>query len=305
MKKQTRGSILLLLAAMIWGAAFVAQSESMKYIGPFTMQATRFFLAGLVLLPVIRLLDKKALTTNRPVTKEQKKNQLICGLVCGLLLCIASNIQQFGIVYTSVGKAGFITALYIIFVPILAVFRRKMPAIRIWFCALLALIGMYFLCLNGTLNLNIGDLLMLLCAVFFALHISYVDSISDSVDGVRLSCTQFFVCAFLSAVCMFLFETPSFASILACWLPICYAGILSGGVAYTLQIIGQQTVAPAVASLLMSLESVFAALFVWIIIGQSLSLRELLGCAIMFSAIILAQLPKKDVQQASSLSENK
>ena len=293
MKAQTRGSLMLLLTAMIWGAAFVAQSEGMKYIGPFTMQATRFFLAGLVLLPVIRILDNKNITANRPETALQKRHQLRCGIICGILLCLAGNIQQFGILYTSVGKAGFITALYIIIVPILAIFRKKMPTFRIWICALLALIGLYFLCMSGALELNIGDLLMLICAVFFALHITYVDSVSDCVDGVRLSCTQFFVCAVISGILMFIFEKPTISSILSCWIPICYAGIFSGGVAYTLQIIGQQTVSPTVASLLMSLESVFAAVFGWILLRQSLSARELLGCAVMFAAIIFAQLPGK------------
>ncbi len=284
---------MLLLAAMIWGASFVAQSESMKLIGPFTMQTIRFLLAGLVLLPVIFFLDKKKITRNKPETKLQIKHQLHCGVIGGILLAIASNIQQIGIIYTSVGKAGFITALYIIFVPILAIFRRKMPSIRIWFCALLALVGLYFLCISGVMRLNIGDLLELICAFFYSMHISYIDSISDTIDGVRFSCTQFFVCAAVSATGMFGFEMPEVSSILACWLPICYAGILSGGVAFTLQVVAQQDVQPTIASLIMSLESVFAALFGWLLISQALSLRELFGCAIMFIAIILAQLPEK------------
>ena len=298
MKKQTRGSLLLLLTAMIWGAAFVAQSEGMKYIGPLTMQAVRFFLAGLVLLPVIKLLDQKNLTVNRPVTKLQKKHQLRCGIICGILLCIANNIQQFGIVYTTVAKAGFITALYMVIVPIIAIFRKKKPTLRIWGCVLLALVGLYFLCMNGAWRLNFGDLLVLICAIFFALHITYVDSVIDSVDGVRLSCVQFFVTAAISAVLMFVFEKPSFSDLLSCWLPVCYTGILSAGIGYTLQIIGQQSVRPAVASLIMSLESVFAALFGWLLIRQALSARELLGCAIMFAAIILAQLPGKKKTEA-------
>lgn len=302
MKQQTKGCLMLLLTAMIWGAAFVAQSEGMELVGPFTMQATRFFLAGLVLLPVIAFCDRRGITQNRPITQVARRHCAVSGLVCGLLLFAASTLQQFGLLYTTVGKSGFITALYIILVPILSLALGKRAGTRLWACVAISLVGLYFLCLRGASGINTGDLLTFGCAVVFSFHILYVDSVSGSLDGVRLSCMQFFVCSALSAVCMFVFETPSWSAILRCWLPIVYAGVLSGGAGYTLQILGQKYTPPTLASMIMSLESVFAALFGWILIGQAMSAWELLGCALMFAAIILAQLPGKQPKQASQAS---
>lgn len=293
MKQQTKGCLTLLLTAMIWGAAFVAQSESMQYIGPFTMQATRFFLAGLVLLPVIFFCDKRGFTQNRPVTREEKKRQLLSGIVCGLFLFGGSSLQQLGLLHTTVGKSGFITALYIILVPLVGLFLKKRVGLNVWCGVVLSLVGLYFLCMRGAAALNPGDLLTFGCAVFFTFHIVYIDSVCGALDGVRLSCIQFFTCSTISAVLMFALEAPTWQSIAACWLPIGYAGILSGGAGYTLQIIGQRNTPPVLASIIMSLESVFAALFGWLLIGQALSGWELLGCALMFAAIILAQLPGK------------
>ena len=315
MHKQTKGCILLLLCAMIWGAAFVAQSEGMQYVGPFTMGATRFFLAGLVLLPVIawreehnpanrkahglpengsgRVLDRKGWSQNRPVTKEDKKRQLAAGAICGVLLFAATTLQQFGLLDTTVGKSGFVTALYIVFVPIVGVLTGKKAGLRVWLCAAAAVFGMYLLCVGSGFSVAGGDLLTLGCAVLFTFHICYISAVSPRMDGVRLSCVQFFVFSALSAIGMFVFESPDWASIRSCWLPIVYAGVFSGGVAYTFQIIGERDVQPALASLLMSLESVFAALFGWILIGQGLSGKELIGCAIMFAAILLSQLPER------------
>ena len=293
MKQQTKGCLTLLLTAMIWGAAFVAQSEGMQYVGPFTMQATRFFLAGLVLLPVIFFCDRRGITQNRPVTPAQKKRHLLSGIVCGLFLFGGSALQQLGILYTTVGKSGFITALYIILVPIIGLFLKKRVGLNVWCGVALSLVGLYFLCMRGATGLNPGDLLTFACAIFFSFHITYIDAVCGSLDGVRLSCIQFFTCSAISAVCMFVFETPTWQSIVSCWLPIVYAGVLSGGAGYTLQIIGQKKTPPVLASIIMSLESVFAALFGWLLIGQALSGWELLGCALMFAAIILAQLPGK------------
>ena len=293
MKQQTRGSLMLLLCAMVWGAAFVAQSEGMNYVGPFTMQATRYFLSGLVLLPVIALRDKKGVSA-RPAGNAAK-HQLLCGVICGAILCTASIIQQFGILHTTVGKSGFITTMYIILVPFLGLFVKLRVKLMNWVCALIALAGLYLLCAGseGLSGVNYGDWLTLLCAVFFACHILFIDRACHDLDGVRLSCVQFFTASAISAVFMLLLEKPSWAAISSAWLPIVYAGVFSGGVGYTLQILGQQLVQPTLASMILSLESCFATLFGWILLHQALSTRELLGCCVIFAAIIIAQLPSK------------
>lgn len=265
----------------------------MQYVGPFTMGATRFFLAGLVLLPVIAVLDRKGWSQNRAVTQSDKKKQLLAGVICGVLLFAATTLQQFGLLDTTVGKSGFVTALYIVFVPILDAVIGKRAGLRVWLCALAAVCGMYLLCVGSGFSVSGGDLLTLGCAVLFAIHICYVGAVVPHMDGVRLSCVQFLVCSALSAVGMLLFEAPDWGSILQCWWPIVYAGVFSGGVAYTFQIIGERDVQPTLASLLMSLESVFAALFGWLLLNQTLSARELFGCAVMFAAIILSQLPER------------
>ena len=298
MKQQTRGSLMLLLCAMVWGAAFVAQSEGMNYVGPFTMQATRYFLSGLVLLPIIALRDKKGISV-RPAGKAAKR-QLLCGVICGALLCMASIIQQYGIIHTTVGKSGFITTMYIILVPFLGLFVKLRVKLMNWVCAVLALVGLYLLCAGGEglSAVNTGDWLTLLCAVFFACHILFIDRACHGLDGVLLSCVQFFTASALSILPMLLLEKPSLAAIASAWLPIVYAGVFSGGVGYTLQILGQQLVAPTLASMILSLESVFAVLFGWILLYQALSARELLGCLVIFIAIVIAQLPSKDTSAA-------
>lgn len=214
-------------------------------------------------------------------------------MICGALLFAATTLQQFGLLDTTVGKSGFVTALYIVFVPILGALMGRRAGLKVWLCALAAVCGMYLLCVGSGFSVSGGDLLTLGCAVLFAVHICYVGAVVPHMDGVRLSCVQFLVCSALSAVGMLLFEAPDWDSILQCWWPIVYAGVFSGGVAYTFQIIGERDVQPALASLLMSLESVFAALFGWLLLGQTLSARELFGCAVMFTAIILSQLPER------------
>ncbi len=288
-----KGNLLLLAAAIIWGAAFVAQSEGMKYIGPFTMQATRFFLAGIVMIPVIVFGKRKPSPTGLPLSKV-----LLRGALCGVFLWSASTLQQYGLIYTSVGKSGFITALYIILVPLAGIFLHKRIGHRVWIAVAIAVVGLYFLCISGASSVNIGDVLTLGCAAFFCAQILYVDRIGESIDGIWLSCIQSMTSAVISSVMMFLFEEPRMDAIMNCWLPIAYAGILSGGLAYSLQILGQRDTEPTIASLIMSLEAVFAALFGWLLIGQGLSSRELVGCVLMFGAIILAQLPAKVKQQA-------
>ncbi|MCD8131740.1 MAG: DMT family transporter [Lachnospiraceae bacterium] len=223
-----------------------------------------------------------------------RKNLLTGGVSCGVILFIASSLQQFGIQYTSVGKAGFITAMYIVLVPIFGIFLHQKTGLRVWAAVAMAIAGLYLLCMTGdSLAVNMGDALLLLCAVAFSFHILVIDHFTPLVDGVKMSCIQFFTCGVISCFCMLLFETPQVSQILAAWLPILYAGVMSCGVAYTLQIVGQRSMNPTVASLILSLESVISLLAGWVILRQSLSGQELLGCGIMFMAIILVQLPGK------------
>lgn len=299
MKKENsipvRNSLLLLLTATIWGVAFVAQSVSMDYIGGFTFNAVRNLIGALTLLPVIKVLDKTRSEAEKKCESSAsgRKTLLIGGICCGIMLCLAGNFQQFGIKYTTVGKAGFITACYIIIVPIIGIFLKKKCSPFIWAAVAMALIGLYLLCITDGFSVGKGDLLVLVCAFLFSLHILIIDYFSPKADGVKMSCIQFFVCGILSMIPALIMEHPQISSILTAWLPILYAGIMSCGVAYTLQIVGQKNVNPTVASLILSLESCISVLAGWVILGQKLSAKELLGCVIMFAAIILAQLPEK------------
>lgn len=292
MKQQIKSSLILLLTATIWGVAFVAQSVGMEYIGPFTFNAIRCVLGGMVLIPVILVLKKKKETGAENQEKEDKKTLWMGGIACGVILCIASNLQQFGIMEASVGKSGFFTALYIVMIPVIGIFIGKRPGIKLWFCVALAVVGMYLLCMkDGSFTIERADIMLLLCALAFSFHILVVDYFSPKVDGVKMSCIQFFVCGVLSAVGMLFTETPDISNIQAAWLPLLYAGLLSCGVGYTLQIVGQKGINPVIASLIMSLESVISALAGWVILGQVLSPKEILGCVLMFVAIIITQIP--------------
>lgn len=299
--RQVRNSILLVLTAFIWGIAFVAQSEGGNAVGPFTFNGIRSLIGSIVLLPVIALLDRMKLTSKKPVTKAEKKTLLIGGLSCGVLLFLASSAQQLGICLgTPAGKAGFLTACYILLVPVLGLFLKKKCGVRVWAGIAITLVGLYLLCMSETLRLQSSDLLLLACALLFAVHILVIDYFSPRVDGVRMSCIQFLVCGILSLIPMFFSEIRVGADMWlanltdpGAWLAILYAGVLSCGVAYTLQIVGQNGINPTVASMLLSLESVFSVLAGWIILKQSLGAKELLGCGLIFIAIILAQLPEK------------
>lgn len=286
-----RQSCLLFLTAFIWGVAFVAQSAGMDYVGPFTFNAVRCILGGIVLIPCIGILSlhKK----QRSDVSENKKTLLTGGIMCGTLLFTASSLQQFGILYTTAGKAGFITALYIIIVPVLSIFLHKKAGMKVWMSVVIALCGLYLLCMKENLHLSQGDILLLLCSLTFSFHIMVIDYFAPKVDGVKMSCIQFFVCGILSMIGMFLFENPNIGQILSGWLPILYGGIMSCGVAYTLQIVGQEGMNPTVASLILSMESVISVLAGWVLLHETLSRRELTGCVFMFAAIILAQLPEK------------
>lgn len=292
---------MLLLAAFIWGSAFVAQSIGMDYVEPFTFNCVRSIVGGLVLIPCIYLLQNRSERnregTGQPHTvtvQTDKKTLLIGGVSCGVVLCLASNMQQIGIQYTSVGKAGFITALYIVIVPILGIFLKRRCGWKVWVSVLIALVGFYLLCMVGGFSLEKGDIWLLGCALLFSVHILVIDHFSPMVDGVKMSCIQFFTCGILSGIVMLIVETPDINNILAAWMPILYAGVLSSGVAYTLQIVGQKNYNPTVATLLLSLESVFSVLTGWAVLHQKLSARELAGCVLIFIAVILAQLPERE-----------
>ena len=295
---QMKNSLLLLLTSFIWGVAFVAQSVGGEAVGCFTFNGVRSLIGAFVLIPVIYFLDnqkKKELGEEKFLEqKGDSKTLLLGGVCCGVMLCIASNFQQFGISFTTVGKAGFITAMYILIVPILGLFMKKKVGVKVWLGVVLATIGLYMLCMTfESFSLSKGDFLVLICAGFFSLHILIIDYFSPKVDGVRMSCIQFFVCGIISVIIAFIFESPSLSAILSGWLPILYAGVLSCGVAYTLQIVGQKNMDPTVASLILSLESVFSVLAGWLILNQTMTLREFSGCGLMFLAIILAQLPDR------------
>lgn len=298
-KKHMRGDLLLLLTAVIWGSAFVAQSVGMEYIGPFTYQTIRSFLGAVSLLPVIWAANRrqKRAGTYRPMTGAERKKLWLAGLCCGLALGVASMFQQVGVQYTTVGKAGFITAMYILIVPVLGLFFGKKVPLRTWGCIALATAGLYLLCMKDKLSLSMGDGFVGLCALGFSVHILVVDHFAGKLDGLRLSCIQFFVAGLTSLVPMLLCERPlDMGNILAAWAPLLYGGVLSSGVGYTLQVLGQKETKPAVASLLMSLESVFAVLAGIVLLHQVPSAREAIGCVLMFAAIILAQLPGKAIE---------
>ena len=286
-----KNNILLVLTALIWGCSFVAQSVGMDYVGPFTFNMARFLIGAIVLLPVIWFMDRQRKTGAEKGAGQ--KTLIIGGICCGIALAVASTLQQWGILFTTVGKAGFITAMYIVIVPLLGIFIGKKVRPLIIGCVAIAVVGFYFLCMTESLRLGLGDFLVLLCAIAFSIHILVIDHFSPKVDGVKMSAIQFLTAAIISAVPTLLWEQPVFTEILQAWQPVLYAGVMSCGVAYTLQIIAQKNADPTVASLLLSLESVFSVLAGWVLLGQGLSLKEMFGCVLIFCAIILAQLPEK------------
>lgn len=296
MSKKLRGNILLLITALVWGISFVSQSIGMDYIGPNTFNGIRSLLGGIVLIPVIAIIDANK-KKNGTYEKCDMKKLLLYGLICGTLLCVAATLQSYGLKETTTGKSGFITALYIIFVAIIGIFVGRKLNLKVVFGVLLAVIGMYFLCLYGSqINFCFGDFLTFLCAIVFSFHILAIDKFAPKTDGVKLACTQFLVCGILNCIVMFLFESPDLSLILSCSGAILYSGVMSCGVAYTLQIVGQKYTDPTSASMLMSLESVFAALSGWIFLSESMSLSQILGCLLMFAAIVLVQLPDRKTE---------
>lgn len=290
---KTKNAFMLVLTAFIWGTAFVAQSMGMDYLGPFTFNGVRSLIGGAALLPCIAFLKLLNGKNTAAFINGNRKDLLIGGIACGLLLFAATSLQQIGIQYTTAGKAGFITAFYIVIVPVLGIFLRKRIGWKVWIAVVIALFGLYFLCITEHFTVGKGDILIFVCALIFSLHILVIDRFSPKVDGVKMSCIQFFVCGIASLPFMFALETPKIEAMIAGWMPLLYAGVLSCGVAYTLQIIGQKNVNPAVASLILSLESCFSVLAGWVVLGERLSVRESVGCVLMFAAIILAQMPEK------------
>ncbi len=321
MKGKMKGNLMLLTTAIIWGTAFVAQKEGMDLLGPIAFNGIRTLIGGIVLIPVILVMSGRksgaadgannadvsdVLTAEEKAAAKKAENKmlLIGGTICGLALMLAGNIQQVGLFYTTAGKAAFITPLYVVLVPLIGlIFMRKKLRPIVWGCVVAAVVGLYLLCMpadEGFGGINKGDLIMIVCALFFALHIIAVDYFSPKVDGVKLSCIQFFVAGIISIILIFPldpalgFDLPTWSSILGSWFPLCYVGIMSCGVAYTFQVVGQAYTDPTPASMILSLESVFGVLAGMIFLGEMMSMRETLGCIIMFAAIIITQLPSKE-----------
>ncbi len=290
-KNQLRGSLSLLLATVIWGFAFIAQSVGMDLIGPFTFQAVRCLLAVVFLVICSFLMDRGHCTFAQSLEKWKNPALWKTGLICGAALFVAASLQQVGLVYTDAGKAGFITAMYIVLVPILGLFLgRKVPKIA-FFSVALAVVGLYLLSCAGVGRINRGDLLLMGCALAFAVQITCIDRFAVGLDGLRLNCVQSLVVALLSAPFVAATETVNPEDLLHCWGPLLFAGVLSMGVAYSLQIVGQKDLEPTTASLIMSLESVFAALGGWWLLKETMTGTELLGCGLVFLAVLISQMP--------------
>lgn len=291
-KKSMISSLFLFLAACIWGFAFVAQSVGMDYMGPLTFNSVRFLIGGTVLLPLIYAqghVRKLAASPHVP-RAEGMALTLKGGICCGLAICAASVFQQLGIQYTTVGKAGFITTLYIILVPLFGLFMHKKIPGKVWIAAAAAAVGLYLLCITEGFAVGKGDMLVFVCAILFSVHILVIDYFSPKVDGVALSCIQFYTAGILCGAGALLMEHPSWGQLVQGMVPILYAGIMSCGVAYTLQVVGQKELEPTVASLILSMESVVSVLAGWLLLGQSLTVRELAGCVLVFAAVILVQI---------------
>lgn len=298
-----RGEMMLILTAIIWGSAFVAQRAGIKYLGPFTFNGIRSFIGFLVLIPVILIIDnlgrKKSISEDmfsqaEPDKKYERKSLLLGGFFCGIVLFAASSLQQVALVYTTAGKAGFITALYIVIVPILGLFMKKKVRAILWLSVALAVVGLYLLCIKESFAMGKGDILVIISAFVYAIHILVIDYFSQKVDCIKMSSLQFLICGILSLPFMIIMETFTLQDVIRSSIPILYTGVISCGVAYTLQMVGQKYTEPTVASLILSLEAVFALIAGILILNEHISQREIIGCIIMFAAILIAQLPSKE-----------
>ncbi|MDY5934158.1 MAG: DMT family transporter [Oscillospiraceae bacterium] len=296
-KMRILGPIMLVSAAMIWGLSFVAQKQGMEYVEGFTFNGIRSLLGAIVLIPFILIRAVKNPMKLSPAEKKQSRKDNFKGImIVGLMLCIGSNLQQFAFNYIEPGRVGFITALYMLIVPLISfiVYKKKQP-VTTWIGVILGVVGLYMICMGGSASFSLGkgDILALLCSFAFALHIIVIDKFAAKIDCVVLSCGQFFVTGVISCILMFVFESPNIQSIMQAAVPILYAGIMSCGCAFTFQVIGQKYTEPTISSMLLCLESVFSVIFSFIILGERMASVEYIGCAVMFVAIIIAQLPAK------------
>jgi len=293
MNSKVKSTLALLGATVIWGFAFIAQSVGMDLIGPFTFQAVRCTLAVAFLVPCAFVLDLGKCSRKESAAKWGDPKLWKSGILCGCALFVAASLQQLGLVYTDAGKAGFITAMYIVLTPVVGLLLGRKIRGHILFGVLLAVAGLYLLSCAGVSQINKGDLFLMGCALAFAVQITCIDHFCPHVDGFRLNCVQALTVAVLSVPFVALTETVDVGNLLQCWGPLCFAGVLSMGLAYSLQIVGQKGMEPAAASLIMSLESVFAALGGWWLLQERMTPRELLGCGLVFAAVLLSQLPEK------------
>lgn len=288
-----RQNLFPVLAALIWGTAFVAQSVASDFVSPMTFNALRAVIAFVVLLGISAAASRRGGSAEK--TAEEKRPErralVLGGICCGFFLAVASNFQQLGLGETAPGKAGFITALYVVLVPVFGIFLKKRAPVQVWVSVAIAVAGLYLLCIKEGFSIELSDFYVLLCAVVFAFHILCIDYFVQKVDGIRLSCAQFLVVALLSGAGALIFEKPEMSGILACVPQLLYVGVFSSGVAYTLQILAQKDSDPTVVTILLSLESVFSVLAGAVILGDRLSAREYAGCVLMFAAVLLAQIP--------------
>ncbi len=291
MNKSIKGPVFLLLCAFFWGTAFAAQSSAMEHVQPYTFVFLRSVITCAVLSAGMPLLNR--LSGEPAKTEASNRMHFIVGGLCGAFLVLATILQQIGLVTTTAAKSGFITALYIVIVPILGVFLKKRPSPIIWIGVALSMLGLYFLCMTNSLRLEFGDLITLGSAFVFAVHIILIDRLGTELNSAKLSAIQFGTAAIIAGIVTFIFETPTLSGILACWQDVLFVAVFSGALGYTFQIIGQKYTEPTLASLIMCLESVFAALGGWILLGEVLSGRELLGCALMLAASAIALMPGK------------
>lgn len=299
--KNFKGELILLLTAIIWGTSFISQKLGMNYIEPFTFGASRFLLGAVALIPVILIFDalnkKKRNVKSVEETKREFSNKdlIMGGILCGSALFLGASCQQWGIVYTTAGKAGFITALYIVIVPLFGIFMHKKINLLTWIGVVLAVVGLFFLCIQEDFSIQRGDIVVLVGTVFWALQIIVVDVYVDKTEGIKLSFVQFVTAGILSAIAAVIFENPDINEIIACGGPILYTAIMVVGVAYTLQIIGQKYTNPTVAAIILSMESIFAVISGAIFLNESMSAKELIGCILMFIAVIITQVEPRDI----------